>query len=86
MAAFRQQRRVPEGQLTQTIYGLIRDQKFNEAIEVLQQEQQVGYSMVGLGVPRCPEAGAMHEMGRQIPDSSDKRHDQNLHIVFTGLT
>eukprot|EP00878_Enallax_costatus_P023017 GHUV01024462.1.p1 GENE.GHUV01024462.1~~GHUV01024462.1.p1 ORF type:complete len:609 (+),score=194.63 GHUV01024462.1:460-2286(+) len=34
------QRPVPDGQMTQTIYGYIRDQKFEDAIQALQQELQ----------------------------------------------
>jgi hypothetical protein len=36
-----QQRKMQEGQFTQTIYGLIRDQKFAEAIQHLNLELQV---------------------------------------------
>jgi hypothetical protein len=42
MAAFgQQQSRLAEGQVTQTIYGYIRDGKFNYAIDVLTQQLQV---------------------------------------------
>lgn len=42
MAAFgQQQSRLAEGQITQTIYGLIRDGKFGSAIEHLTQQLQV---------------------------------------------
>lgn len=42
MAFYGQQRKMAEGQFTQTIYGLIRDQKFAEAIQHLNIELQVG--------------------------------------------
>jgi hypothetical protein len=35
-------RTVPDGQLTQTVYGLIRDQRFSDAIQILERELQVG--------------------------------------------
>jgi hypothetical protein len=41
MAFYGQQRKMVEGQFTQTIYGLIRDQKFGEAIAHLTIELQV---------------------------------------------
>jgi hypothetical protein len=42
MAAFgQQQSRLVEGQITQKIYGLIRDGKFGNAIELLTQQLQV---------------------------------------------
>jgi hypothetical protein len=42
MAAFgQQQNRLVEGQITQTIYGLIRDGKHINAIELLTQQLQV---------------------------------------------
>jgi hypothetical protein len=42
MAAFgQQQSRLAEGQVTQTIYGYIRDVKFSYAIDVLTQQLQV---------------------------------------------
>lgn len=40
MAFYGQQRKMIEGQFTQTIYGLIRDQKFGEAIAHLTIELQ----------------------------------------------
>lgn len=43
MAFFGQQRGIPDGQYTQVIYTLIREQKFNEAIQYLQHELQVGF-------------------------------------------
>lgn len=41
MAYFGAQRRIPEGQCTQTIYTLIKEQKFQEAITHLNIELQV---------------------------------------------
>lgn len=41
MAFLGAQRRIPDGQFTTTIYGYIKDQKYNEAITILQQELQV---------------------------------------------
>lgn len=41
MAFFgQQQSRIPDGQFTSTIYGYIKDQKYDEAITILQQELQ----------------------------------------------
>ena len=45
MAFYGQQRKMAEGQFTQTIYGLIRDQKFAEAIQHLNIELQVGKAL-----------------------------------------
>ena len=66
MAYYGQLRPIPEGNFTQTIYGLIKENKMGEAIAYLQQELQVrgGRPRVthvrvgqGNGVPalgRCP--------------------------------
>jgi hypothetical protein len=37
-------RPVAQGQMTQTIYSLVRGQRFNEAIQLLEQELQVSNS------------------------------------------
>lgn len=34
---------VPPGQLTQTIYSLVRGQRFAEAVQLLEQQLQVGF-------------------------------------------
>lgn len=34
-------RPVAQGQLTQTVYSLVRDQRFSEAVQLLEQELQV---------------------------------------------
>lgn len=34
-------RPVAQGQLTQTVYSLVRDQRFTEAVQLLEQERQV---------------------------------------------
>lgn len=39
--AFVQRNRLPDGQITQTVYGYIRDGIFGSAIELLQQQLQV---------------------------------------------
>jgi hypothetical protein len=41
MALFQASRPVPDGQLTQNVYGLIRDQRFGNAITILERELQV---------------------------------------------
>lgn len=39
---YNQVNNVPQGQLTQTIYSLVRDQRFNDAVQLLEQQLQVG--------------------------------------------
>jgi hypothetical protein len=39
---YNQANSVPQGQLTQTVYSLVRDQRFREAIQLLEQQLQVG--------------------------------------------
>ncbi len=57
MAYYGQQRKMQEGTFTQTIYGLIRDQKFSEAIAHLNVELQVLFLLLLLfyagGSPHC---------------------------------
>jgi hypothetical protein len=50
MAFLSPQRRIADGQFTQTIYGFIKEQKFSEAIAALQAELQVCISWVGTGL------------------------------------
>jgi len=39
--AFCHDRHVANGQITQTVYTMIRDQRFTEAVQLLEQELQV---------------------------------------------
>ena len=49
---FAQQSRIPEGQKTKIIYGFIKDQRWDDAIRVLNQE-----------LPFCPKSRVMSLLG-----------------------
>lgn len=50
---YNQANNVPQGQLTQTIYSLVRDQRFNDAVQLLEQQLQVGWNCTCGNTPCC---------------------------------
>lgn len=65
MAYFGAQRRIPEGQCTQTIYTLIKEQKFQEAITHLNIELQVFVDSSGSS-GRRPMSKARAQVNRPV--------------------
>lgn len=58
-------RPVAQGQLTQTVYSLVRDQRFTEAVQLLEQELQVLMQMTTdrqqqlYGICWCPSCSLL---------------------------
>ncbi|KAI8470715.1 MAG: flagellar associated protein [Monoraphidium minutum] len=84
-------RAIPDGQITQTVYGYIRDHKWHDAVEVLQQqlqdtpESRAALSLLGHCYFHTGEFEAAAQMYEQLtrlfPDNDDYRlhHAHCLH-------
>uniref|UniRef100_A0A7S0YW97 Tetratricopeptide repeat protein 30 n=1 Tax=Polytomella parva TaxID=51329 RepID=A0A7S0YW97_9CHLO len=90
-----QQRSIADGQYTQTIYNLIKDQKFHEAISILQQELQnlpesraalslLGYCHYYIG--QFEQASQMYEqLVKLFPDNDDYKMYYAQSIYKAGM-
>lgn len=95
MAFFSPQRRIADGQFTQTIYGYIKEQKFTEAIAALQAELQnfpesraalslLGYCHYYVG--QFDLAAQMYEqLTRQHPDNEDYKLHYAQSLYKAGM-
>lgn len=81
MSAYGAAKRVPDGQLTATVYGCIKESKYNEAIAVLEPEldnfpdSRAALSLLGhcyYYIGQFEQAAAMYDrLTKLLPDNED---------------